>query len=127
MSSSSDDKFCTEDEGLDYVFAKMAAIYGAAFYRHWEGSDPAMVRETWKDLLGRFLTYRPSMDYALQHLDGEFPPSALAFREICRKGPAIPRPGEKALTYEPTKSDPEAKRRGMEALRALRESWGIKH
>lgn len=127
MSSSSDERFCTEDEGLDYVFAKMAAIYGAAFYRHWEGADPAMVRETWKDLLGRFLTYRPSMDYALQHLDGEFPPSALAFRAICQKGPGVPRPGEKAIAYDPKTNDPEAKRRGMDALRALREGWGIKH
>lgn len=126
--SSSSAEFCTEDEGLDYIFAKMAAIYGAAFYRNWDGSDPGMVRDTWKELLGRFLTYRPSMDYALRHLNADYPPSALAFREICQKGPAVPRPGELAIAHDPKAGDnSEAKRRGIEALRALRQNWEGRH
>lgn len=126
--SSSSVEFCTEDQGLDYVFAKMSAIYGAAFVRHWDGCDTALVRDTWKEMLGRFLTYRPSMDYALQHMDGDFPPSALAFRELCQKGPAVPRPGQKAIAHEPEPSkpvDPAARRRAIESLKALRSSLGI--
>ncbi len=33
---------CTEDEGLDYIFGKMGAIYGASFVRHWDGVDSAL-------------------------------------------------------------------------------------
>lgn len=120
MSSSSPD-FCTPDEGLDYVFAKLAAIYGGAFFRHWDGAEPTLVRETWKDLVGRFLTYRPSLDYALAHLDSAFPPSALAFRDLCRRGPEIAVPGQQRIGF--TEANPLAKQRGLDALAALKAKW----
>lgn len=120
--SSSSPEFCQADEGLDYVFAKLGAIYGATFTRHWEGVDPELVRSTWKEINGKFLTYRPSMDYALEHLDSAFPPSALQFRDSCRKGPSIPAPGRQQLTFT-AKPNPDARRRGLEALRQLQAKW----
>jgi hypothetical protein len=68
----------------------MSAIYGAAFLRHWEGVDHNLVRQEWANQLGRFLTYRPSMDFAIAKLEGEFIPSAIKFRNLCNAGPAIP-------------------------------------
>lgn len=118
--SSSSPEFCQADEGLDYVFAKLGAIYGATFLRHWENADPDLVRSTWKDICGKFLTYRPSMDYALEHLDSAFPPSALQFRDSCRKGPAIPERQQLTFTAKP---NPDARRRGLEALRQLQAKW----
>lgn len=116
--SSSSPEFCQADEGLDYVFARLSAIYGATFTRHWEGVDPDLVRATWTDICGKFLTYRPSMDYALEHLDSAFPPSALAFRDLCRRGPPIPVPGQARVGFD-AKPNPEARRRGLQALRQL--------
>lgn len=90
MSSYLETDFCKPDEGLDYIFGRMLAIFGASFNRHFDGIDPEFVRDEWKKQLGRFLTYRPSMDYAIDRLDGEFVPSAIKFRNLCNAGPDIP-------------------------------------
>lgn len=90
MSNYLETDFCKPDEGLDYIFGRMLAIFGASFNRHFDGIDPEFVRDEWKKQLGRFLTYRPSMDYAIDRLDGEFVPSAIKFRNLCNAGPDIP-------------------------------------
>lgn len=90
MSNYSETDFCEAEEGLDYIFGYMSAVYGASFTRHWERVDPSLVRSVWKKELGRFLTYKPSLDYALGHLPPSMPPSAIAFRNTCNAGPAIP-------------------------------------
>lgn len=90
MSNYLETDFCTQDQGLDYIFGRMMAIFGAPFNRHFDGLDPEFVRQEWKNQLGRFLTYRPSMDFAIAKLDGEFVPSAIKFRNLCNSGPEIP-------------------------------------
>jgi hypothetical protein len=113
---------CTQDEGLDYIFGRMSAIYGAAFLRHWEGVDLELVRQEWKQQLGRFLTYRPSMDYAIDRLKGEFPPSAITFREFCNAGPNIPR-DELQIPYQPKPVDPEVVAEAKRKLKEMRAKW----
>ena len=113
---------CTQDEGLDYIFGLMSAIYGAAFLRHWEGVDLELVRQEWKQQLGRFLTYRPSMDYAIDRLKGEFPPSAITFREYCNAGPNIPR-DELQITHDPKPVDPEVVAEARRKLKEMRAKW----
>ena len=109
--------WCDADAGFDYIFTRMSAIYGANFARHWDGIDLVNVRAEWQKQLGNFLTYRPSMDYAIDRLNGDFVPSAIKFREFCNAGPALPR-DELQITYKPTPVDPqvvaEAKRRLVE-------------
>lgn len=90
MSNYLETDFCTQDQGLDYIFARMMAIFGAPFNRHFDGLDAEFVRQEWKLQLGKFLTYRPSMDFAIAKLDGEFIPSAIKFRNLCNSGPEIP-------------------------------------
>jgi hypothetical protein len=90
MSNYLETDFCQTEEGLDYIFGRMSAIYGAAFLRHWEGVDHNLVRQEWANQLGRFLTYRPSMDFAISKLNEEFVPSAIKFRNLCNQGPDIP-------------------------------------
>ena len=90
MSNYSEADFCTQDEGLDYIFGRMMAIFGAPFTRHFDGIGPDLVRSEWKNQLGRFLTYRPSMDYAISRLEGDYIPSAIKFRNLCNAGPEIP-------------------------------------
>jgi dTDP-D-glucose 4,6-dehydratase len=55
--------FCSADDGLDYIFGKMGAIYGASFSRHWDGVDLRLVRDTWKEMLGVYATYKPTIDF----------------------------------------------------------------
>lgn len=115
----SQNKFCDADVGFDYIFTRMSAIYGATFARHWDGIDMIVVREEWKRQLGNYLTYRPSMDYAIDHLSPDFIPSAIKFRVVCNSGPSIPR-DEPQIEHNPTPVDPEVIRKAKERLAELR-------
>lgn len=118
----SENDFCQPEEGLDYIFGRMGAIYGAAFMRHWEGVDHKLIRQTWTELLGVHATYRPKIDYALQHMDPKFPPSALAFKELCNQGPQIPAKPAPQIEHKPKTPEQiaKAKRDKEEALATLR-------
>ena len=111
--------FCTIDQGLDYIFGRLGAIYGAAFTRHWDGVDLSMVRQTWGELLGRYATYKPNMDFALKNL-GKFVPSAIEFKELCAQAGRIPdKPNtmiEKQLTTEERIAVAKAKGEAMEKI-----------
>ena len=119
--------FCDADSGFDYIFSTMNAIYGARFESNWQNVDPQIIRQVWKERLGRFLTYKPSLDYALGHLKGEFPPSAVTFRDMCNAGPNIPDKPVVAITRQKTQAEiAEGERVKAEAiakLAALRKSY----
>jgi len=105
MSAYLETDFCSPDDGLDYIFGRMMAIYGASFARHFDGVDPSLVRQEWKKQLGTFLTYRPSMDFAIDSLDGNFVPSAIKFRNLCNAGPEIPVKPVPQITRQRTQAD----------------------
>jgi hypothetical protein len=88
--------------------------------------DLAVVRQIWKDQIGTFLTYKPSLDYAFGRLSGDFPPSAIKFREFCNAGPAVPRK-ELRIENKPTPVDPqvvaEAKRKLAQMRGGQGEQW----
>lgn len=94
--------FCDADSGFDYIFGYMNAIYGSRFISHWQDIDPGLVRQIWKEQLGVFLTHKPSLDHAIKHLDGDFPPSAIKFRDYCNSGPEIPVKPLPRLERKPT-------------------------
>lgn len=94
--------FCDADSGFDYIFGYMNAIYGSRFISHWQDIDPGLVRQIWKEQLGVFLTYKPSLDHAIKHLDGDFLPSAIKFRDYCNSGPEIPAKPLPRLERKPT-------------------------
>lgn len=128
MSSYSESDFCDPDEGLDYIFGYMSGVYGSAFTRHWERVDPELVRSVWRRELGRFLTYKPSLDHGLSHLPANMPPSAIAFRGYCNGGPSIPvKPHymiERQQTqYEKVVGEME-KAKALEKLKELRKHFG---
>ncbi len=97
--------FCKPDDGLDYIFGRMMAIFGSSFARHFEEVDPQLVRQEWKKQLGNFLTYRPSMDFAIDSLDGNFVPSAIKFRNLCNAGPEIPVKPVPQITKQRTQAE----------------------
>ena len=121
MSSYSETDFCSPDEGLDYVFTRMNAIFGVPFNRHFDGLDPNVVRQEWKTQLGNFLTYRPTMDYAISMLDGEFIPSAIKFRKLCNDAPAIPIKPLVLITKQKTQAElAEVSKNKAEAIAKLK-------
>ena len=115
------------DEGLDYIFGKMGAIYGATFTRHWEGVDTQLVRDVWGEALELYLTNKPSLDYALKYMNPDYPPSALAFAKLCNSGPSIPQEEtlqiEKQYTEEQRIQIKADKEKALEKLKELREQW----
>lgn len=114
--------FCDPDTGFDYVFSKMNAIYGATFANHWRDVDTNLVRQVWIEECSRGLTYRPKMDYALQHMNPDRPPSALAFKKLLMDGPRIPDKPETLITRQPTLHEQIAATAAKEkALAMLRE------
>ena len=122
MSAYSEIDFCQSDDGLDYIFGYMGAIYGAAFNRHWEGMNLELVRQVWKLKLGGFLTYKPSLDYALNKMDANFPPSAIRFRELCNLGPLIPSKPVIQIERQKTQAEiEEGERKKAEAIEKLKE------
>jgi hypothetical protein len=122
MSNYSADDFVDPEEGLDYVFGMLGGIYGQSFNRNWDGMDYQLVREIWKKQIGSFLTYKPSLDYAFTRLNGDFPPSAIKFREFCNAGPNIPR-NEKQISYTPATVNPEVVAEAKRKLAELRSKW----
>ena len=114
--------FCDADRGFDYVFSKMSAIYGAAFTTHWRTVDPTLIRQIWKETCGRGLTYRPKMDYALQYMNPDKPPSALAFAKLLTEGPGIPDKPHSIITKQRTAEEVAAAAQAKEeALKQLRQ------
>lgn len=116
--------FCNVDQGFDYIFGRMSAIYGNDFARKWDGIDANLIRSEWTQTLGKFLTYKPSMDYALENLPVDRPPSSLQFRKICQGGPGIPVPNAVQIANNPTvKYTDEQKRKALAQLEELKRSF----
>ena len=128
MSVYSENDFCKPDQGLDYIFAKMGAIYGASFTRHFEGVDPQIIRDTWKEMLGVYATYKPAMDFAIKYMDKKFPPSAIAFTELCEQSGRIPVKPEATLTHQKLESeiaaDAKAKEEALLKIKEFTKGFG---
>lgn len=77
------------EDGLDYIFAYMTGAYGNIFLRNWEGVDIKIIRQVWAKELGDYLKSKEILDYGLRRLPMDRPPSAMAFRELCRESPDI--------------------------------------
>jgi hypothetical protein len=130
MSNYSEADFCTQEDGLDYIFAVMGATYGAAFNRHFEGIDLDLVRTVWANALGGFLTYKPSLRHAIRLLPPDFPPSAVKFRDFCNAGPHIPVKPVLKIERQPTLHErmakEKAKHEALAKLAELRKQMGYK-
>lgn len=118
-------EFCDPDLGFAYAFTKMHAIYGGYFEQHWRNIDPKIIRQTWLEICGRGLTYRPKIDYAIHNMSPDHPPSALAFSRLLRDGPPIPTKTKvEVKTPEQIQADAkmaaEAKAKVQEVLRKLK-------
>lgn len=116
---------CTPDEGFDYIFGRMSAIYGNDFARKWDGIDPNLIRQEWIGTLGWYLTSKYSMDFALSHLDPVRPPSSIQMKKLCYDAPRV-NTVDKVLEDRSKSSNysEDGKRAGLAKLEELRKSFG---
>ena len=99
---------------VDRIFTKLTVRYGVAFTRQYEGLDIADVKEDWAEVLSGF--DGDSIVYAFKYLPADKPPSALQFRDTCRRAP---RSDEQTPALEGPKPDPERVARLLERMRAI--------
>ena len=123
--------FISRDEGIQYVFRKFSIIYGSRFASHWENMSMAAVMATWMDMIGNYLTYRPTLDFALNNLDSKgFVTTPMAFKELCSQAGRIPVKPERTITYQKTQAeiarDLENKEIAMQKLAAFMKRVGAK-
>lgn len=78
------------DSWVDRLFAILAVRYGDAWLRKWDGIDIAAVRRDWASVLSGVSAH--AIEYGLNNLPLEHPPTATAFREICSRRPDPQRP-----------------------------------
>lgn len=88
-------------QAVDRLFDRLAATYGAAFLRSYEGVEPAAVKTVWAHELSGFASNLQALAWALENLP-ERAPNAIEFRNLARKAPAAEAP----RLPEP-KADPE--------------------
>ena len=91
----------------------------------------AAVMATWMDMIGNYLTYRPTLDFALNNLDSKgFVTTPMAFKELCSQAGRIPVKPERTITYQKTQAeiarDLENKEIAMQKLAAFMKRVGAK-
>lgn len=68
---------------IERLFSRLAALYGAAFGRQWEGTNLSDVKAVWAEKLGGFTAQ--NIAAALQSCDERpYPPNLPEFIELCR-------------------------------------------
>lgn len=119
MNEYKESDFCTQDEGIKYVFKMFSIIYGSKIANHWGEMNINTVMNTWKGMIGNYLTYRPAMDFALQNLDPKgFVTNPMAFKELCSQAGRIPVKPEATITYQKMESEKIADAKAAEEARA---------
>jgi len=87
---------------VDRIHTRLLARYGDRWLNKWAGVDPRLVKADW----GRVLSgmSKNAIDYALENMPEDWPPSATQFRSI---GFAAPRPPDDlSLEGPPRRRDP---------------------
>lgn len=109
MNEYKESDFCSQEDGIKYVFRMFSIIYGSKITNHWGEMNIASVMNTWKDMIGNYLTYKPSMDFALKNLDPKgFVTTPMAFKELCSQAGRIPVKPESTLTHQKTQAEIDA-------------------
>lgn len=122
-----DSDFCTQEEGIQYLFKMFSIIYGARIATHWGEMKPSAVMEVWKNMIGNYLTYRPIIDFAIKNLDPNgFVTTPMAFVELCKQAGRIPVKPERTITHQPTQAEIEQNAKAKEEAILLLRQWAKK-
>ncbi len=74
-----------KSETVDWIFARMAVRYGAAWVAKWDGVPMDLVATDWARELDRMPM--DALVYAMNYLPADFPPTVTHFRELCIRAP----------------------------------------
>lgn len=95
------------------ILEKLTVRYGSAFRARYAGVDEQLVWADWAEVLAG-LQHRPeAIAHGLGLLPPDHPPTATAFRDLCRAAPA---PAFKALPLPPSVVDEDMLQRAKKAL-----------
>ena len=99
---------------IDRLFDRLAATYGSAWTRQWEGVEANAVRSMWAHELGGFASNLKAIAWALEYLP-ERCPNLIQFKNLCRQAPAVEVP-----QLDAPKADPERVAAELAKLAPLR-------
>jgi hypothetical protein len=97
------------------IFSKLAIRYGTAFRNRYAGINEQELWEDWAQQLAGFQNRPEAIAYALEYLPPDFPPTASAFRDLCRLAPTKP---NLALPGPDPTPNPELMGRITQAIKA---------
>ena len=72
---------------VDSLFARLAARYGAAWLRMWDGIPLDAVKADWAAELAGFAKAPQAIAHGLEHLPPDRPPTVGQFRQLCIGAP----------------------------------------
>lgn len=72
---------------IEAIFTKLSLIYGQQFLRRWQDMDLNAVKADWAHELHGLEAHPKRVEYALQNLPTDHPPTVLEFRAIAWKMP----------------------------------------
>lgn len=73
------------DAETQTIFTRLKLAYGSAFAAKWQDIPLADVMDDWAMRLGAYTGDADALSYALEHLPADFPPTAMAFAELCEQ------------------------------------------
>ena len=68
------------------LFSRLELVYGAALRARWQDLPWTEVMGDWAARLGDFTGDSEAINYALEHLPDDFPPTVIAFKNLCEQG-----------------------------------------
>ena len=75
-------------QAINRLFDRLAATYGGAWLRQWDGMDPAAIKSLWAHELAGYENNLAAIAWALENLP-ETCPNLIQFRNLCRKAPEV--------------------------------------
>ncbi len=97
---------------IEIIHARLFARYGSSWKAKYAGIDPESVAKDWHHELGRMPSW--AIDFALENLPPDFPPTAGQFRVICQRAPKpVERQPAKLAAPKP---DPERLKKVFERM-----------
>lgn len=107
------------NEWIKRIFERFGAVYGPARMHSIWGTDLQNIFAVWAEELSAFGSTPSAIKYALENLPEEYPPSLVAFKQLCREGVKMQANNQLLLANKPTQEDMQKGRENMEKIKAM--------
>ncbi len=96
---------------VDRIFVRLAARYGASWFRMWDGIPMEAVKADWAETLAGLNDSPDAIRYALDNLPVDWPPNSAQFVALC-----INKPEPAPIALPAPRADSEVVRAVMDAV-----------